>query len=75
MRKQCPQFSPHMQADPKLMEAAQLTWLQEHMGSLFARKLLRMVGEIARGISASSQDFSHRFPQLAGSHLSQVCSE
>ena len=61
-----------MQADPQHMDAVQLAWLQEHMGSLFARRLLRLVKDIARLVPASSQDPSHRFPQLAGSHLSPV---
>lgn len=54
------------------MEVAQTEWLKAQMGATFSRRLLRIVRDITKLISAASQDQAHRFPSLAGSHLSAV---
>ena len=54
------------------MEQAQTDWLKANIGVAFSRRLLRIVRDIAKLISAASQEQNHRFPQLAGSHLSAV---
>ena len=60
-------------ADARSAEAAQVTWLRENMQSHFTRKLLRIVRDIDKFIAPQDGDPSHAFPQLAGSHLSEVC--
>ena len=58
--------------DRQQMELAQTEWLKAQMGITFSRRLLRVVRDITKLISAASQDQAHRFPSLAGSHLSAV---
>ena len=48
-------------------------WLKEHMRSRFARKLIGVVEKIRKNVLPSDGKDDHQFPQLPGSHLTQVC--
>ena len=64
--------SSFMLQDRQQVELAQTDWLKANMGTALSRRLLRIVRDIAKLISAASQEQAHRFPLLAGSHLSPV---
>lgn len=52
----------------------QVAWLKANMSSLFSRKLLRLTRDIAKQVTTHTGKEEHRFPHLAGSHLSEVTS-
>ena len=61
-----------MALDSRQAEALQATWLQEHVRGYFTPKLLQMTRDIGALVAAGDGDPTHAFPQLAGSHLSEV---
>ena len=61
-------------ADSKSSQDAQTEWLLKNMQPHFLRKLLHIVGQIEKQVLPTSDDPSHAFPRLAGSHLSEVSS-
>ena len=67
-------MSLHLQAaaDARESEDAQVAWLQANLSPLFARRLLRIVHDIASYIAPHTGNPSHQYPLLAGSHLTQV---
>lgn len=58
--------------DARSAAAAQTAWLRAQMGPHFSRKLLQVTREIEKRISLHDGNPAHRFPVLAGSHLSEV---
>lgn len=58
--------------DAREAEAAQNHWLQEHIRKHFTPLLLQMTRDIMKLVAPGGGDTSHVFPQLAGSHLSEV---
>lgn len=58
--------------DARQAEALQTTWLQDHVRQYFTPKLLQMARDIGRLVASTDGDPTHAFPQLAGSHLSEV---
>ena len=61
--------------DAESAQKAQEAWLKENLQPHFARKLLRMVGKIAKFVLAGDGNSEHAFPRLAGSHLSAVSTD
>lgn len=59
-------------ADARGAADAQAAWLRAHMGPHFSRKLLRITREIQKHVGLHDGRAAHRFPRLAGSHLSEV---
>lgn len=70
-----PELCPPSQValDARQAEALQATWLQDHVRQYFTPKLLQMARDIGRLVASTDGDPTHAFPQLAGSHLSEVC--
>ncbi len=59
-------------ADARSAAGAQAAWLRAQMGPRFSRRLLAVTREIMKKVGLHDGQPAHRFPVLAGSHLSKV---
>ena len=59
-------------ADARSAAGAQAAWLRAQMGPRFSRRLLAVTREIMKKVGLHDGQPAHRFPVLAGSHLSEV---